>query len=84
MFDVRKFLLHVVRGEHETLKAMLEENIDLIYRKHEVTDCSGRTFNISAFEYTLWALDKHMWTLMLECIPKDKKGHVCYIIILFL
>ncbi|HAT8179865.1 TPA: F-box protein [Legionella pneumophila] len=75
MLDVRKILLHVVRGEHETVKAMLEENIDLIYRKHKVTDCSGRTFNISAFEYALWALDKHMWTLMLECISKDKKGN---------
>jgi hypothetical protein len=76
MLDVRKLLLLVVRGERETVKAMLEKNIDLIYRKGKVTDCSGRTFNnISPFEYALWALDKHMWELMLECIPKNEKGN---------
>ncbi|KTC69018.1 hypothetical protein Lbir_2212 [Legionella birminghamensis] len=73
---VRKLLLHVVHGEHEQVKAALENNFNLIYEKWSVTDCSGRTFfNISPFEYALWALDKHMWTLMLECIPKNEKGN---------
>jgi hypothetical protein len=76
MLDARRFLPYVVRGEHETVKAMLEKKIDLIHIRGKVTDCSGRTFNnISPFEYALWALDKHMWELMLECIAKNEKGN---------
>ncbi|MBN9231868.1 MAG: F-box protein [Legionella sp.] len=42
-------------------------------QRSRVTDCSGRKFqSISAFEYALWALDKHMWTALLNYIPK---GH---------
>lgn len=41
-------------------------------KPRHVTDCSCRTFfEISCFEYALWAFDKHMWTLMLECIAHD-------------
>ncbi|WP_238584432.1 F-box protein, partial [Legionella gratiana] len=44
-------------------------------RQSKVRDLSGRTFeNISGFEYAMWALDKHMWTKMLACLPKDKEG----------
>ncbi|KTD12192.1 hypothetical protein Lgra_0968, partial [Legionella gratiana] len=40
-----------------------------------VTDLSGRKFtNISGFEYCLWALDKHMWMKMLDCLPKTEEG----------
>lgn len=75
MLDVRKFLGHVVRGEHEAVKALLAKDMSLMGKRGTVTDCSGRTFeHISAFEYALWALDKHMWTMMLECIPKNEEG----------
>ncbi|QLZ67774.1 hypothetical protein FOLKNPGA_00547 [Legionella sp. PC1000] len=71
--DVRKLLHHVVRGEHDLVQSMLRNNIDLIFKRGKVTDCSGRTFdNISAFEYALWALDKHMWDAMLACIPENE------------
>ncbi|WP_131795579.1 F-box protein [Fluoribacter gormanii] len=73
--EVRRFLHHVVCGEHEKVKAMLEKNVHLLYKKGEVTDCAGRSFeSISGFEYALWALDKDMWALMLECIPKNEEG----------
>ncbi len=53
---------------------MLTDTIELIYEQGSVTDCSGRTFEkISLFEYTLWAKDKPMWTVMLECIPQNEK-----------
>lgn len=72
---IHDFLLHVVRGEHEAVKAMLAKNIRLLFIRGEVKDCSGRTFtNISGFEYALWALDKHMWTTMIECIPLNEEG----------
>ncbi|EHL31967.1 hypothetical protein [Legionella drancourtii] len=78
-FNSRKathtFLRHVVCGEHEQVKAMLEQDIDLLFKREQVRDCSDRVFfEISGFEYALWALDKHMWTLMLECIPRNEKG----------
>jgi hypothetical protein len=76
MLDVRQFLYHVTRGEHEAVVEMLKLDITLIFKKGQVTDCSGRTFaHISAFEYTLWALDKHMWTTMLGCIPRNDEGN---------
>src|SRR4051794_12377679 len=66
LLDERKLLHHVVRSEYDVVKAMLEQDIDLLFKKNRVTDCSGRTFaSISPFEYALWALDKHMWDTML-------------------
>lgn len=88
--DVRTFLHHVVCGEYDKVKAMLEKDIHLLYKRGEVTDCSGREFKlindkcveakdkkgslISGFEYALWALDKDLWTFMLDCIPKNDEG----------
>jgi hypothetical protein len=73
---VNKVLYHVVRGEHDAVRTLLKNNIDLLYKRGSVTDCSGRTFeSISPFEYALWGLDKHMWDMMLSCMPKDEKGN---------
>ncbi|WP_419420993.1 F-box protein [Legionella sp. D16C41] len=72
---LQKFIHHVVRGEHEAVKVMLEKDINLLVKRDIVTDCSGRTFeSISGFEYALWALDKHMWAMMLKCIPENEEG----------
>jgi hypothetical protein len=72
---VRKFLHQVTRGEHETVVQMLKQDITLIFKKGQVTDCSARTFdNVSGFEYALWALDKHMWAAMITCIPPKEEG----------
>ena len=75
LIDVRKLLHHVTRGEHDAVKAMLKKDMRLIFKRGIVTDCSGREFkNISAFEYALWALDKHMWAAMIACIPQNEAG----------
>ena len=72
---LQNFLHHVVRGEHDKVKGFLQKDFHLIVQRDQVTDCSNRTFHfISGFEYTLWALDKHMWTIMLDCIPQNKEG----------
>ncbi|WP_157698239.1 leucine-rich repeat domain-containing protein [Legionella clemsonensis] len=71
---VNKFLHHVVRGEHEVVCEMLKQDISILVKKGSVIDCSGRSFeHISGFEYALWALDKHMWRTMLECLPQNEK-----------
>lgn len=73
--EARQFLHHVVRGDHEAVAKMLEKNPALMHIRGQVTDLSGRRFtNISGFEYCLWALDKHMWTKMLDCLPKTEEG----------
>ena len=73
--DAVKFLLHVVHGDYDIVQKMLEKDPSLLIRKGDVTDCSERTFlNISGFEYALWALDKHMWTKMLACLPQNEEG----------
>jgi hypothetical protein len=70
ILDVRKFLYYLVRGNHDVIQEMLLNDPWLLLQRGNVTDCSGRTFeNISGFEYALWALDKHMWALMLDCLP---------------
>ncbi len=75
VYEVRKFLHHVVRGNHEAVVMMLENNPYLILIRGQVKDLSGREFtNISGFEYCLWALDKHMWKKMLDCVPKTEEG----------
>ncbi|HBP6861715.1 TPA: F-box protein [Legionella pneumophila] len=75
MIDVRKLLHHVTRGEHDAVKAMLKKDLSFIFKRGVVTDCSGRVFeNISPFEYALWALDKHMWSAMMACIPSNEEG----------
>lgn len=74
-YKVRKLLHHVVRGNHEAVIAMLENNPSLMCIRGQVKDLSGREFfNISGFEYCLWALDKHLWTKMLSCVPKTQEG----------
>ncbi|HAT2067762.1 TPA: F-box protein [Legionella pneumophila] len=75
VIDVRKLLHHVTRGEHDVVKAMLKQDINLIFKRGFVMDCSGREFeNVSPFEYALWALDKHMWTKMITCVPQNEEG----------
>ncbi|MCW8410123.1 F-box protein [Legionella sp. PATHC035] len=72
---VQKFIHHVVRGEYDAVKEMLKKDYRLMVKRDQVTDCSGRTFEfISGFEYALWALDKHMWTMMLDCLPENEQG----------
>ncbi len=74
-YKVRKLLHHVVRGNHEAVITMLENNPSLMCIRGQVKDLSGREFfNMSGFEYCLWALDKHMWTKMLACVPKTQEG----------
>jgi hypothetical protein len=70
---VLALLQHVVRREQAQAEAFVKKNLDLIFAKEDVIDYSGRRFkNISAWEYALWAYDRHMWTMLLKYIPKDQ------------
>ncbi|RUR17193.1 F-box protein [Legionella sp. km535] len=83
VIDVRKLLHYVTRGEHDVVKAMLKQDISLIFKRGFVTDCSGREFeSISGFEYALWAMDKHMWAAMIKCIPQNAEGRKVFALLL--
>ncbi|WP_207385702.1 hypothetical protein, partial [Legionella israelensis] len=71
ILNARKFVHLVARGEENAAKAMLKTDINLLLKKECVTDYSGRTFEkVSAFQYALWAMDSHMWQMMLECLQE--------------
>lgn len=66
-----RLLQHVAYGEQEQAEAILQRYPSLLLVKGNVTDYSFRHFkNITAFQYALWALDQHMWTMLLKYLPK--------------
>lgn len=62
---VKKLLEHVVKGEQKEAKIMVRRDCSLAVIPGDVTDLSGREFKeITAFQYAVWALDWHMWTMI--------------------
>jgi hypothetical protein len=73
--ELYKLLVHVVRGEQDQAKAILQSNPLYLLSRGEVTDDAGRHFtNITIFEYARWAMDSHMYRMMLACIPQSELG----------
>lgn len=76
----KRILHHVALGEQEKAEAILKklkddkiEIVKLLSQKNNITDLSGRTFQrITPFQYSLWALDRHMWTMLLIYLPENK------------
>jgi hypothetical protein len=67
------FLRFVAEGEQEKAKAMLIGNPALALVSGDVKDLSKRTFtNITGFQYAIWALDWHMWTMIRDYLPVDE------------
>lgn len=75
MTDDQQLLHNVPRGKHELIAAILKKNSHSILKRGNIRDCSGREFcNITAFEYAVWALDKHMWSLIISSIPENNES----------
>jgi len=71
--DLKEFLRRVVEGEQDKAEAMLKSNPVLALVPGDVTDLSKRTFtNITGFQYAVWALDWHMWTMIKKYLPIEK------------
>jgi hypothetical protein len=67
------FLRLVAEGEQEKAEAMLKVNRRLALGAGTVTDLSNRTFkHITGFQYAVWAMDWHMWEMLLNWIPKEE------------
>jgi len=84
VFSPSQFLEHVANGEQdkvevvllkeklEMVQGMRQEKNSLLRRKGRIT-YGGLTFeSITAFQYAFWALDRHMWTLLLEYLPLEE------------
>lgn len=70
-----KLLLCVARGEQEKAERLLRKFPKWMLERGKATDYSGRVFeNTSPFEYALWAGDRHMWDMMMNCIPQGDEG----------
>jgi len=71
---VDKLLLGTTHGDEAMVQLLLTsspDHIRYLVARGNVEDYSGRKFQaISAFQYTLWALDWHMWNLMLNVLNK--------------
>ena len=63
---VNQFVQHVALGQQDEAEAMLKQNPRLSLGQGTCTDHAGRTFkDITGFQYALWALDWHMWDMIL-------------------
>ncbi|KTC64715.1 hypothetical protein Lade_2009 [Legionella adelaidensis] len=72
---VTKLLEHIVHGKQDEAEELIKKYPKLLTFRGDITDYSGRTFkNITPFEYTLWALDRHMWDMMLAALPDNETG----------
>lgn len=70
--EVEEFLRLVAEGEQDKAEAMLKSNPALALVPGDVTDLSKRTFtNITGFQYAVWALDWHMWTMIKKYLPHE-------------
>ena len=66
------FLTHVVKGQQRQAEEMLKKNRHLALASGTVTDHANRTFNyITGFQYAVWALDWHMWSMIQKYLPEE-------------
>ena len=67
---LHQLLILVTRGEQEEAEEMIKKNNSLLLHAGTVTDLSEREFKeITPFQYALWAMDWHMWTMIQKYLP---------------
>ena len=68
---VDQLLLHIALGEQDAAERILQSDATLLLYSGKVTDYSNRTFKrITGLKYALWALDWHMWKMLLKYLPQ--------------
>ena len=61
----------VAQGRQDDAEAMIKQDPTLLLERGDVTDGAGRTFRgITALQYAVWALDAHMWTMILPYLDR--------------
>lgn len=70
--EIEAFLRCVAYGEQDQAEEMLRKNRNLALKRGRLIDLSAREFqSITGFQYALWALDWHMWKMLLEYLDKE-------------
>ncbi len=66
------FLKFIVSGEQEYAEKMIQKKPELLLYSGTVVDLSKRKFTqITGLQYAMWALDWHMWKMIMKYIPKE-------------
>ncbi|CAM3040968.1 hypothetical protein [Legionella worsleiensis] len=67
---------HVGHGRQNEAEVIIRKNIELLkYRPFSsFQDITGVSFSGTAFQYALWAMDTHMYTMMIDCLPQTEQG----------
>ncbi len=70
-----QLLQYVAEGEQDKAEALIQKDKNLLLYAGTITDLSGREFKqITAFQYALWAMDWHMWTMIQKYLPKEAQA----------
>ncbi|WP_133141129.1 hypothetical protein [Legionella quateirensis] len=73
--NLTKTLLdHVAYGLQDEAKAILVKYPEILLEIESVIDIGDEPFKGTAFQYAVWALDTHMYTMMLDCLPQNEQG----------
>ncbi len=73
--SLSQLLQYVTEGEQDKAEELIQKDKDLLLHVGTVTDLSGREFKqITAFQYALWAMDWHMWTMIQKYLPQEAQA----------
>lgn len=73
--DLEKLLQYVAYGQQKQAEELIKTNPTLLLEKGTVIDYSKREFKgITAFQYALWALDRHMWEMIRQYLPEEQQA----------
>lgn len=76
-----QLLRFVAAGEQDQAEALIKQDSKLLLAAGSVTDLSDRTFeDITAFQYALWAMDYHMWTMIQKYLPAEAQAEQCQLL----
>ena len=64
---ISAFLTYVVQGQQDKVRAMLQQDPQLLLEEGSVTDYSSRVFTkVTAYEYAYWARDIYMFAMFID------------------
>ncbi len=73
--QLQQLLQYVAEGEQDKAEALIQTDKNLLLYAGTVKDLSGREFKpITAFQYALWAMDWHMWTMIQKYLPQEAQA----------
>ena len=73
-----QLLQFVAEGEQDKAEALIQKDKNLLLHPGTIKDLSGREFKqMTVFQYALWAVDWHMWTMIQKYLPKEAQAQQC-------